>query len=108
MIGAARRGALPLEQVGEVPPRDVDVVLDYLWGSPAADAMRAIITARSWTGPARRGFRSARSPGPNLSRPVTGRVKTERAAAMAWGLRLSLRFDAMMSQDFPLALGGCP
>jgi NADPH:quinone reductase-like Zn-dependent oxidoreductase len=26
---------------------DVDVVIDYLWGQPAADAMRAIITDRS-------------------------------------------------------------
>ncbi|WEK61130.1 MAG: zinc-binding alcohol dehydrogenase family protein [Candidatus Microbacterium colombiense] len=29
---------------------DVDVVLDYVWGSPAADAMRAIVTARAARG----------------------------------------------------------
>jgi hypothetical protein len=27
--------------------RDVDVVLDYLWGQPTADALRAIVPARS-------------------------------------------------------------
>lgn len=29
---------------------DVDVVLDYVWGTPAADAMRAIVTARTIPG----------------------------------------------------------
>jgi NADPH:quinone reductase-like Zn-dependent oxidoreductase len=34
------------EQLGYAA-RDVDVVIDYLWGKPAADALRAIIPARS-------------------------------------------------------------
>lgn len=29
---------------------DVDVVLDYVWGGPAADAMRAVVTARTRKG----------------------------------------------------------
>ncbi|GAA0963407.1 zinc-binding alcohol dehydrogenase family protein [Kribbella koreensis] len=34
-----------LGEVGEVAA-DVDVVIDYLWGEPTADAMRAIVTGR--------------------------------------------------------------
>jgi NADPH:quinone reductase-like Zn-dependent oxidoreductase len=46
---AALKGAdltVSLERVGEVAG-NVDVVIDYLWGEPTADAMRAIVTNRT-------------------------------------------------------------
>jgi NADPH:quinone reductase-like Zn-dependent oxidoreductase len=50
VIAAGRRpervGAIALEAVGEVAA-DVDVVLDYLWGPPAEQAIAAIVTARA-------------------------------------------------------------
>lgn len=36
---------LTLDEVGKAA--DVDVVLDYVWGPPTADALRAIVTARA-------------------------------------------------------------
>jgi NADPH:quinone reductase-like Zn-dependent oxidoreductase len=41
--GAPEAVAAQLAETG----RDVDLVLDYLWGRPAADAMRAIVPARA-------------------------------------------------------------
>jgi NADPH:quinone reductase-like Zn-dependent oxidoreductase len=38
--------AVPLEEVATAAA-DVDVVLDYVWGQPTADAMRAIVTHRA-------------------------------------------------------------
>jgi NADPH:quinone reductase-like Zn-dependent oxidoreductase len=38
--------AVPLEDVATAAA-DVDVVLDYVWGEPTADAMRAIVTHRA-------------------------------------------------------------
>ena len=38
--------AIPFEAIGEVA-RDVDVVIDYVWGEPTAHAMHAIITNRT-------------------------------------------------------------
>jgi NADPH:quinone reductase-like Zn-dependent oxidoreductase len=48
VVGAARRGGdIPLEADALAEAgRGADVVLDYLWGEPAADALRAIIPAR--------------------------------------------------------------
>lgn len=37
---------VPLSEVGKVA-HDVDVVIDYVWGRPTADAMRAIVTNRT-------------------------------------------------------------
>ena len=58
---ATRLGALPalgadvvvpLDDVDEVgaAAADVDVVIDYVWGQPAADVMRALVTARQERG----------------------------------------------------------
>ena len=48
VLGAARRsgdGILALDEVAKAA--DVDLVLDYLWGEPAQEAMMAILTSRA-------------------------------------------------------------
>jgi NADPH:quinone reductase-like Zn-dependent oxidoreductase len=45
LSGADVTVSLADDRLGEVA-EDVDVVIDYLWGAPTSDAMRAIVTAR--------------------------------------------------------------
>jgi len=46
VVAAGRSGGVPLDEVGQAA-KDVDVVIDYLWGEPTAAAMAAVVTERA-------------------------------------------------------------
>ncbi|GAB3881913.1 zinc-binding alcohol dehydrogenase family protein [Kibdelosporangium lantanae] len=46
VVAAGRSGGVPLDEVGRAA-KDVDVVIDYLWGEPTAAAMAAVVTERT-------------------------------------------------------------
>jgi NADPH:quinone reductase-like Zn-dependent oxidoreductase len=46
VVAAGRSGGVPLAEVGQAA-KDVDVVIDYLWGGPTAAAMAAVVTGRT-------------------------------------------------------------
>ncbi|MCA1190197.1 MULTISPECIES: zinc-binding alcohol dehydrogenase family protein [unclassified Saccharopolyspora] len=80
---AAVRGATGTALIGDPPPPDVDVVLDFLWGEPAVTTMGALLSAR-----------------PEPARPLTwinlGETAGSRAALPAGALRSS-RIDVIGS-----------